>query len=176
MTCLLVVDPVEGGSANNYDYVNADPINAFDVAGTCGTFGSPFKGCGKGHPRHRGFLGGIFGKAFGGLGFQGNFCAGYGVAWCGAAGGSVHDQYYAAQGSGHGFGWSGPSAGITWQSGKSSSSGNCHSAGVALISFSSCYGGHRVYGVFIGFGTGGYFHTRYRSKSTTPTRTGPSGW
>ncbi|HEY3141024.1 MAG TPA: PA14 domain-containing protein [Acidimicrobiales bacterium] len=30
----LEVDPIEGGSANDYDYVNADPINAFDLNGT----------------------------------------------------------------------------------------------------------------------------------------------
>jgi RHS repeat-associated protein len=30
----LQVDPVAGGSANDYDYVNADPINSFDLAGT----------------------------------------------------------------------------------------------------------------------------------------------
>jgi hypothetical protein len=29
----LEVDPVEGGSANDYDYVNGDPINAFDLEG-----------------------------------------------------------------------------------------------------------------------------------------------
>ena len=27
-------DPIEGGSANDYDYTNADPINQFDFAGT----------------------------------------------------------------------------------------------------------------------------------------------
>jgi RHS repeat-associated protein len=32
----LEVDPVEGGSANSYDYVDGDPINAFDYAGTWG--------------------------------------------------------------------------------------------------------------------------------------------
>ena len=30
----LEVDPIEGGSANDYDYVNADPINSFDYDGT----------------------------------------------------------------------------------------------------------------------------------------------
>ncbi len=30
----LEVDPVDGGSANDYDYVSADPINGFDLAGT----------------------------------------------------------------------------------------------------------------------------------------------
>nr|WP_157529004.1 PA14 domain-containing protein [Kibdelosporangium sp. MJ126-NF4] len=30
----LQVDPVTGGSANDYDYVNADPINGLDLAGT----------------------------------------------------------------------------------------------------------------------------------------------
>ncbi|WP_107657275.1 PA14 domain-containing protein [Nocardia suismassiliense] len=30
----LQVDPVLGGSANSYDYVNADPINTFDLTGT----------------------------------------------------------------------------------------------------------------------------------------------
>jgi RHS repeat-associated protein len=30
----LEVDPVEGGSSNDYDYVNADPENTFDLSGT----------------------------------------------------------------------------------------------------------------------------------------------
>ncbi|MFF2073148.1 PA14 domain-containing protein [Kitasatospora sp. NPDC058162] len=30
----LQVDPVPGGSANDYDYVNADPVNGLDLAGT----------------------------------------------------------------------------------------------------------------------------------------------
>jgi RHS repeat-associated protein len=34
----LSVDPVEGGSANDYDYVNGDPINDLDLAGTWPSF------------------------------------------------------------------------------------------------------------------------------------------
>jgi RHS repeat-associated protein len=33
----LEVDPVEGGSANDYDYTNGDPINGLDLAGLCST-------------------------------------------------------------------------------------------------------------------------------------------
>ena len=33
----LEVDPVEGGSANDYDYVSGDPVNGFDLGGTCKT-------------------------------------------------------------------------------------------------------------------------------------------
>jgi hypothetical protein len=28
------VDPVEGGSANDYDYANGDPVNTFDLDGS----------------------------------------------------------------------------------------------------------------------------------------------
>ncbi len=31
----ISVDPVAGGSANAYDYADADPVNGFDLAGTC---------------------------------------------------------------------------------------------------------------------------------------------
>jgi hypothetical protein len=45
----LEVDPIEGGSANDYDYVNSDPTNGYDIAGTCGVFGNPLRPCGRGH-------------------------------------------------------------------------------------------------------------------------------
>lgn len=31
----LQVDPVDGGSANDYDYTNQDPVNGSDVTGEC---------------------------------------------------------------------------------------------------------------------------------------------
>jgi hypothetical protein len=31
----LAVDPVDGGSANNYDYAGQDPVNGYDLDGTC---------------------------------------------------------------------------------------------------------------------------------------------
>jgi RHS repeat-associated protein len=37
----LTPDPILGGAANPYDYANQDPVNAFDLAGTCSTK----KGC-----------------------------------------------------------------------------------------------------------------------------------
>lgn len=39
----LEVDPIEGGTANDFAYVT-DPINGSDLSGTCG-FGNPFKAC-----------------------------------------------------------------------------------------------------------------------------------
>jgi RHS repeat-associated protein len=33
----LTPDPVRGGSANPYDYANQDPVNGFDLEGTCAT-------------------------------------------------------------------------------------------------------------------------------------------
>lgn len=42
----LQADPVQGGSANAYDYVYQDPINKFDLGGTC------WGGGGWCHPSH----------------------------------------------------------------------------------------------------------------------------
>ncbi len=55
----LSVDPIEGGNANDYAYVD-DPVNMFDLDGKCGV-GNPFKKCGKGHKGRtlRGFLRGV---------------------------------------------------------------------------------------------------------------------
>jgi RHS repeat-associated protein len=43
----LTSDPVPGGSANAYDYVDQDPVNGFDLAGTC----SRRKHCAASHQR-----------------------------------------------------------------------------------------------------------------------------
>jgi|SRR5581483_596648 len=53
----LQTDPVEGGSANSYDYCSADPVNCTDLAGTYGysyTFGlgdQPYSAADACHPR-----------------------------------------------------------------------------------------------------------------------------
>ena len=59
----LSVDPIEGGTTtNDYGYV-PDVVNQFDLTGECGTWGNPFKKCGKGHKGSVGFLGGKFSEA-----------------------------------------------------------------------------------------------------------------
>ena len=54
----IEVDPIEGGTANDYAYVD-DPINAFDLDGRCGAWGNPWKECDRRHRGQRGFLGGV---------------------------------------------------------------------------------------------------------------------
>lgn len=47
----LETDPVEGGSANDYDYGNADPVNSFDLDGQwpkCGWCRSAANAVGRG--------------------------------------------------------------------------------------------------------------------------------
>jgi hypothetical protein len=56
--------PVEGGSADDYDYVSGDPINGFDLDGKCGVFGNPFKKCKAGRKGERGLLWGAFSMTY----------------------------------------------------------------------------------------------------------------
>jgi RHS repeat-associated protein len=59
----LAADPVPGGSANAYDYADADPVNGFDLGGTCSrkrcggrggrTTSITMCGCGINTHRHR---------------------------------------------------------------------------------------------------------------------------
>ena len=37
----LSIDPIDGGSANNYDYTNQDPVNNYDLTGTSSTNSAP---------------------------------------------------------------------------------------------------------------------------------------
>jgi hypothetical protein len=163
----LEVDPVEGGSANDYDYVEGDPVNQFDLDGTRCWTGENKNGSCRSLSRGAGRGARFVGRR---IGAQVNGCVGYVVAYCVSAGVSFRDGFYFNRGGGHGFGWSGPSIGPTWQSGRSRNRGDCHSGGFLIASGSACYGGHRVYNASIGAGTGGYFHTRYRSSAWKPWR------
>ncbi len=81
----LQTDPVKGGSANDYDYVNADPINNLDLDG---------RFCGP-RCQYKKYHAALFGGAKLGLGIAGAFgcavCAGAAVAW------SAWDTYRAGR-------------------------------------------------------------------------------
>ena len=49
----LEVDPVEGGSANDYGCTNGDPVNGTDLDGNCGRWGNPWNPCGVRRRRGR---------------------------------------------------------------------------------------------------------------------------
>jgi hypothetical protein len=67
----LQTDPIPGGSANAYDYADQDPIDKFDLAGTCAHgFGwacSSWKAVKK-HVKAPAYVGGCFGGGFWGGG------------------------------------------------------------------------------------------------------------
>ncbi|MFB9439821.1 DNRLRE domain-containing protein [Streptomyces showdoensis] len=89
----LSLDPVYGGSANAYDYVNADPVNAYDLDGKwgCGWCKKKWKQfkksrIGKHIRRHRK----IYGWAAGiGIGVVGAACVAATAGICAGAGGLI---------------------------------------------------------------------------------------
>lgn len=70
----MPVDPVEGGSANDYDYVGGDPVNGLDLDGRCG-FGNPFKKCGKGHKGGTNIFSAAAQGIYRHIGINARFCA-----------------------------------------------------------------------------------------------------
>jgi RHS repeat-associated protein len=64
----LSIDPIDGGSLNNYDYANQDPVNAFDLAGTCSDEGEEGMGGGCGGGGYSLEIGGGEGEGPGGTG------------------------------------------------------------------------------------------------------------
>ena len=126
----LSVDPIEGGSSNNYDYTNQDPINTFDLDGRCGVFGNPFKKCSGEHRGEKGFLGGVATKVGGSFGG----CIGWGVGGCANVGFNMKDGFsYSHGGTGihQGRGLFGLSLGpaLTYQSHSMGSRGYCAQVG-----------------------------------------------
>ncbi|WP_282694234.1 DNRLRE domain-containing protein [Streptomyces sp. CC208A] len=98
----LSLDPVYGGSANAYDYVNADPVNAYDLdgkwgCGWCKKGWNKFKKSriGKHIRRHRK----IYGWAAGiGIGVVGAACVAATAGICAGAGGLIIGAAFGAAG------------------------------------------------------------------------------
>jgi hypothetical protein len=161
----LEVDPAEGGSCNDYDYVCADPVNAFDLTGTVCFHGH----CVHAPPvvnhaiRHVGHAARFVGTR---LGAQAGGCFGYVLAYCASVGVNFRDGFYFSHGGGHGLG---ATVGVnaTWQSGATARTGDCHTGGV-VVGGGACFGGHRQIQGGWGPCCGGYFHTRYTTYSTRP--------
>lgn len=62
----ISVDPVQGGSANAYDYTNADPVNGLDLAGTdaMSSKQAPCRGRVHAHTHHHHYERGGYGRIF----------------------------------------------------------------------------------------------------------------
>ncbi|MGW6396196.1 DNRLRE domain-containing protein [Streptomyces sp. NPDC055103] len=99
----LSLDPVYGGSANAYDYVNADPLNSYDLdgrwsCGWCKKKWNKFKrsSVGKHIRKYRTFYGGV--AAFG-IGIVGAACIAATAGICAGAGGLIIGAAFGAGGA-----------------------------------------------------------------------------
>jgi hypothetical protein len=148
----LQTDPIPGGSANNYDYANQDPINNYDLSGTCSAHGHGFwqrRLCSIKH-------------VAGNLGVSAN--AGVG-AWYGvdiSVSASFRDGFSLTWGTTHAndlLVGAGASGGLTYQSHKSTAS---HGECVGLDVVGGCKDTNGVRQYSAGFGPGflaGGYHT-----------------
>lgn len=94
----LQVDPVEGGSADDYDYVEGDPVNDLDLAGTFGfkKFFKKMKNAGRWLYRHTEVSVGLCVVRCIGLGMQGGTVyrqTGWGCCFGGLNVGVAHREY-----------------------------------------------------------------------------------